>query len=243
MTLLRKADFGASCGGLYSKKSHQMEKIGSFIYEPAPFDEITSDTLLLAGFIPPLLPNDNLIDLGTGSGALPLILLSKNSDITITGLEIQSARINSARRNVRSNGLCANISIVEGDYRRVTDLFPRGAFTHVASNPPYVKAGCGRLGPVKGRNAARSEVHGGLGDLVRAAEHLIGDSGRFFIIFTALRFKELLQELNHNALNPVRIRFIHPKKGKPASRVLVEALAGVDVKGEPILETPIVLSL
>jgi len=219
-----------------------MEKIGRFTYEPAPFDEITSDTLLFAEFIPPLFPKDNLIDLGTGSGALPLILISKNNDITITGLEIQSVRVESARKNARSNGLCANISIVEGDYRRVTALFPRGAFTHVVSNPPYVKAGCGRLGPEKGRNTARSEVYGGLSDLVRAAEHLIGESGRFFIIFTVSRFAELLRELNHNALSPVRVRFIHPKKGKPASRVLVEAVAVVDVKREPILETPIVLS-
>jgi tRNA1Val (adenine37-N6)-methyltransferase len=219
-----------------------MEKIGRFTYEPAPFDAITSDTLLLAGFIPPLYREDNLIDLGTGSGALPLILLSKNKDITITGLEIQSARVDSARRNAQSNGLCGSISIVEGDYRRVAKLFPRGAFTHVISNPPYIKSGCGRSCPEKGRNAARSEVYGGLSDLIGAAEHLIGESGRFFIIFTASRVEELLRELNNNALWPLRMRFIHPKKGKAASRVLVEAVAGVDVQREPMLERPIILS-
>ncbi len=218
-----------------------MEKIGEFVYEPAKFDEITSDTLLLAGFIPTLSDTDALLDIGTGSGALPLMLAGRDKNTHITGVEIQEPRAEAARRAVVLNGLSSRVSIVHGDYRTLSGVFPKGAFTHIVSNPPYVRAGCGRGSPVIGRQAARSEVFGAIGDLVRVAEYLMGESGGLFLVFTAARFAELLQKLNENALSPVRLRFVHPKEGAPASRFLVEAVKDPQGKRALVVEGPIIL--
>ncbi len=219
-----------------------MKKIGPYTFEPAGLDAITTDTLLLADFIPPLAPSDSVLDIGTGSGALPLLLASRHKECQITGVEIQKERAGAAMRAVISNGLRERISILNKDYRSLGGVFPCGAFTHIIANPPFIKAGAGRVSPFKGRRVARSEVYGEVADLVRAAAYLMSDSGRFFLIFTAVRFKELLRELRDNALSPLRLRFIHTKKGAPASRVLVEAAKDSDGrKRAPMVEAPIVL--
>jgi len=213
-----------------------MEKIGPYTYEPADFDEITTDTLQLAGFIPPLCASDSVIDIGTGSGALCLMLAASNKDTPITGVEVQPSRLNAALRNVKSNGLSSQITILGRDYRALSEEFTRGTFTHVVSNPPYVKAGSGRVSPIMERQAARSEVFGGIGDLVVAASHLMGDCGRLFLIFPLLRRAELLEELKNNGLSPVRLRSIHPKEGAPALRFLIEAVRDTSKKRSVVVE-------
>lgn len=218
-----------------------MEKIGPYTYEPAKFDEITSDTLRLAGFIPPLCASDSIIDIGTGSGALCLMLAGSNKDTPITGVEIQPPRVRAALHNVRSNGLSSQITILQRDYRTLATEFSEGAFTHVVSNPPYVKAGSGRVSPVQERQTARSEVFGGMSDLVMAASHLMGDAGSLFLIFPVSRQGELLEEFAKQDLSPVRLRFIHPKEGAPALRFLVEAVRDKFCDRSVVVEEPIIL--
>lgn len=217
-----------------------MEKIGLYSFEEGGLDEITSDTLLLADFIPSLSTGERVIDIGSGAGAIPLLLASRNPEVKITAVEILRERSDAARSNVEANGLSGRVSLLNTDYRGLAEKYPAGAFTHVVTNPPFVKQGSGRLSPVFERRVARSEVFGGLTDLIRVSSHLVGSRGGLYIIFTISRVTELLSEMKRAGLRPVRIKFVHPHKGAPACRVLVEARRGPQEQNE-VKEKPIYL--
>ncbi len=217
-----------------------MEHIGTYTFKNGGFDEITSDTLLLADFIPPLSEADRVIDICSGSGAIALKLAYKNKKVSIIAVEILEERAAAARANIEANNLTERLSILNIDYRALTEKFPAGAFTHVVANPPFVKKGEGRLSPVFERRVARSEVFGELRDLIPVLTHLAGHVGGIYIIFTLSRLSELLVEMKDNGLRVKRLRFVHPFKGAPACRVLVEAQKGEWVRDE-VLEEPLYL--
>ncbi len=213
-----------------------MERIGPYTFNPGGADEITSDTLQLADFIPSLNSSHSLIDIGSASGAIPLFLASRNINVKITAVEVLASRAKVLRSNVAANGLLRRISVLNKDYRTLAGEFTEGAFTHVVTNPPYMKKGTGRVSPDFERQVARTEVFGVLSDLVRVSAHLIGSDGGLYIILPVTRFTELLGEMRERGLRPVRLRYVHPRKGEPACRVLVEARRGTWVRSEPVDE-------
>ncbi|HXI09303.1 MAG TPA: methyltransferase, partial [Thermodesulfobacteriota bacterium] len=177
---------------------------------------------------------DSVIDLGTGTGGIPLMLSCRTPVQRVTGVEIDAEAASVARRNIEANGLEDRVTIIEGDYREVAGSFSEGAFTVVVSNPPYVKAGTGRVSPSRGRDAARCELRGGLKDLVAASRHLAGDTGRAYFVFPVARLFEMLRELKQAGLKTGRLRFVHTDKKKPARLFLIEAGrgAGLELKIE-----------
>jgi tRNA1(Val) A37 N6-methylase TrmN6 len=184
---------------------------------------LTQDTVLLAEFLLPLQETDSVIDLGTGSGAIPLVLAWKTGVSRIEGVEVDGAAALIAQRNIEANDLSSRISIIKKDFRDLPGLYPEGAFSIVVSNPPYVKAGSGRVSPVRERAVARGEVMGDLRDLVGVSSHLAGKDGRIFYVFPVLRLFELIDEMKKTGLKARRLKFIHTKPGNTARLFLIEA--------------------
>ncbi len=200
-----------------------MERLGPYTYEPAEGDSITTDTLLLAEFVPALAPTDRVLEIGTASAPIPLILAAKNPETSITGVEIQPQRARAAMRNIRTNGLNDRVTILNMDYRDLPTRFPPASFTHVISNPPYKRAGTGRMSPDPARNLARHETRGTLKDLVSVSAKLLVPGGRLLIIFTTERLAELKTELKENSLAPLREEPVRTGKTKQPRRALIEA--------------------
>ncbi len=199
--------------------------------------KLTADTLLLAEFLLPLDETESVIDLGTGTGAIPLILAWKTGVTRLEGVEVDDGAASIARKNIEANGLSSRVSISKMDYRDLPGLYPERSFSAVVSNPPYVKAGSGRISPVRERAVARAEVMGGLGDLIGVSRHLAGRDGRIFYVFPVLRLFELVGELKRMGLKARRLKFIHTDKDKPARLFLIEA----GRTGELRIEEPLFL--
>ncbi len=207
-----------------------VEELGPYLFrQKKNGHRLTVDTVLLADFLPGLEKTDSVIDLGTGTGALPLILSEKTPVEQITGVEVDGVAASIARRNVEANGLETRITILERDFRDLKDGFPEGSFSVVVSNPPYIKAGTGRVSPHKGRDAARCELLGGLRDLVAASKHLAGEKGRVYFVFPVKRLFEMLGELRVVGLKTGRLRFVHTDEKKEAKLFLIEAGRGADI--------------
>lgn len=163
-----------------------------------------------------------VVDLGTGSGVLPLLLAHLTQAETLIGVELQSAQVVRAQRSVVLNGLQRRVEIIQGDVRRIQRLLPVGQADLVVANPPYRQPGRGRIAPGDERAAARHELAGGLVDFVAAAVYLLNHSGRFAVIHLAERLPELLSLMIGQKVEPKRLRMVHPHPGKPARMVLVE---------------------
>lgn len=201
-----------------------IESLGPYFFiQRKAGHRLTSDTIALAEFAAQSLSEkDTLIDLGTATGALALLFSLKTELKSIVGVEVDDEAAETAARNVEANGLNFRVSIIKADYRDLAGMYPEGAFTAVVSNPPYTKAGRGRLSPKTQRAIARSEVLGGLPDLMKVSKHLAGEAGKIFYVFPVSRLSEMLVEAQKSGLMVRRLRFVHAGKGKEPGIFLIE---------------------
>lgn len=186
----------------------------------------TLDPVLLAHFAEEEGVRGPLIDLGTGSGIIPLILARKFHRSDLLGLELQPQLYAMAQRNVALNGCEARVALALGDIRQVHRLFARESFQHVVSNPPYRPARDGRRSTDSERAVARHEIHCDLVDVLEAASWLLKERGTLSLIYPAPRMAELLAAARARLLEPRRLRLVHTRASRPAKLVLVSAVKG-----------------
>ena len=195
------------------------------------------DAVLLSGFAYAK-RGDKVIDLGTGTGILPLLLWAKTKGEHFTGLEIQEESADMARRSVAGNNL-TNVEIVDGDIKSVDKLFDRQSFDVVTSNPPYMINEHGITNPEAPKQIARHEILCTLEDVVKAAAYLLKSNGRFFMVHRPFRLPEIFENLRKYKLEPKRMRLVYPQIDKEPNMVLVEAVK----YGKPrlIVEKPLIV--
>ena len=196
------------------------------------------DAVLLADFVK-VRPGENVLDLGTGNGIIPLLLSAKTQAAHITGLEIQEDIVEMARRSVSHNGLNDRIDIVEGDIKEAADIFKPAFFDVITTNPPYMLAEHGLRNPDDSRAIARHEVLCSLDDILRESMKLMQDKSRFYMIHRPFRLTEIMIKMNYYKIEPKRIRFIHPYIDKEPVLVLIEGVRGA--RPRVTVEPPIII--
>ena len=175
------------------------------------------DAPLLADFIQ-VRPADELLELGTGNGIIPL-LLSLKPFAHITAIEIQDALADLARRNVSSNRLDERITVVHGDFRKYRS--PK-KFDVVFSNPPYIPKKTGFLSVTAEKSVAKHELKCDILGIMRATARLLKKDGRAYFIYPARREEDLRKAVEKNGLHLHALRYVHPRKGRAANLVLAE---------------------
>ncbi len=189
------------------------------------------DALLLTDFIR-ISPGDEIIDLGTGSGVIPLILAKRSKAKRVIGVEIQRELAEMALRNVQLNNLEDKIAILHRDLRKLPGELPAGSFDLVLSNPPYRTSSSGRLNPDQEKAIARHELTCSLGELLKVAGYLAKSKGRVALVYSATRLVDLMEGLRKERLEPKRLRLIHPDSDTKAKLILIEAIKGGKVELE-----------
>lgn len=183
------------------------------------------DAVLLSGFAR-VKPGEKVIDLGTGTGIIPILLEAKYEGEHYTGLEIQKDMADMAARSVALNGLENKISIVEGDILNAEAIFGLAQFDVVTSNPPYMNDAHGLKNPDLPKAIARHEILCTLEDVVREASRLLRPGGRFYMVHRPHRLIEIITTLTSYKLEPKRMKMVHPYVNKEANMVLIEAVRG-----------------
>jgi tRNA1Val (adenine37-N6)-methyltransferase len=179
------------------------------------------DAVLLAHFAARI-PAASIIDLGTGSGIVPLILARKQANATIVGVELQPGLADMARRTIALNGLTDRVSIVQDDLREIRRRFSPSSFDLVVSNPPYYPLDNGRINPDEEKAIARHEIMATVQDIIRASSYLASSAGAVLIIFPATRLMDLLTALMASGIRPRALRIIYSRMTGEAKLVMVE---------------------
>ena len=183
------------------------------------------DAVLLSGFARAD-KGDQVLDLGTGTGIIPILMEAKTEASHLIGLEIQEESADMARRSVALNGLEKKIDIVTGDIRQADKLFGKSTMDVVTSNPPYMIGQHGLKNPDSEKAIARHEVLCTLEDVVRAAAALLKPGGNFFMVHRPFRLTEIMTCLSKYKLEPKRMRLVYPFVDKEPNMVLIEANRG-----------------
>ncbi len=182
-----------------------------------------SDAVLLSNYVK-VPAGARVVDLGTGTGIIPLLLSAKTKAAHITGIEIQNEMAEMAIRSVAINHLQDKIKIVHGDFLNAVQWFGSGTFDAVVTNPPYTKPGGGLINPKDTKAISRHEIHCTLEQLISVSSKLLKQYGRFFMIHKPERLVDIFCEMRAHKIEPKSIRLVHGHRGKPANLVLIYGL-------------------
>ena len=183
------------------------------------------DAVLLSGFAR-VRQGERALDLGTGTGIIPILLRGKTEGREFVGLEIQEESADMARRSVAYNHLEESISIVTGDIKEAAALFGAASFDVVTCNPPYMTGSHGLVNPELPKAIARHEILCSLEDVVRETAKVLRPGGRFYLVHRPFRLAEILSMMVQYRLEPKRMRLVYPFVDKEPNMVLIEALQG-----------------
>ncbi len=196
------------------------------------------DAVLLSGYAV-VRKGECVLDMGTGTGIIPILLEAKTEGQHFTGLEIQPQSVDMARRSVALNHLEEKITIVEGDIKHASSLFGKSVFDVITSNPPYMNENHGLKNPQLPKAIARHELLCSLEDVVREAALMLRPGGRFYMVHRPRRLIEMIHMLSSYKLEVKRLKPVYPTKDKEATMILLEAVRG----GNPLLklEKPLIV--
>jgi tRNA1Val (adenine37-N6)-methyltransferase len=196
----------------FKKLVIDQEKTG-YRYSIEPF--------LLADFMS-LLPRQSILDIGTGCGIIPLLLVQREPTLKITAIEIQDCT--QAKKNIQQNRMDPQISLIHGDFLKEAGNMVPESFDHIVSNPPYRKIHTGRINPDPEKAMARHELSLDLSSLLDKSALLLKRGGQISLAYPPERMSETLRELENRNLYPSMARFIHGNYQMPAKIFLVSAL-------------------
>jgi len=184
-----------------------------------------TDAYLLSAFVRPQ-PYEHAVDLGSGTGIIPLLLLSRNKVRTVTAVEVQPEFAELISRNAALNAMEARIRPLCADVRTLMPNDIGGEVALVVSNPPYMKCTSGKRNEHDEKYIARHEVCGSVADFCACAGRLLKHGGRFVCVFRPDRLTELLDAMHSARLEPKRMTFVHADAFSEPSSVLIEAVKG-----------------
>lgn len=197
------------------------------------------DSVLLSDFAKNIKKDSVVVDIGTGTGIIS-ILLSKKAEIKkIYGIEIQEEVADMAKRSVKLNDLQDKIQIINKNIKNIFEEIEPNKIDAIVTNPPYMKLNTGAKNEEIKKLISRHEVECNLEDIIKISYKLLKSKGEFYMVHRAERIVDILYNLRKYKLEPKEIRFIHSKVGKEQNLVLIKAVK--DAGEHLIIDSPLVV--
>ena len=197
------------------------------------------DSVLISDFAKNVRKGSTVLDLGTGTGIISILLSKKQENLKIYGIEIQSDVAEMAERSVKLNGLENEIKIINDNLKNLENHFELNSIDAVVTNPPYKKNNTGLKSDDYRNLVSRHEIECTLEDIIVISKKLLKDKGEIYMINRAERLVDIITLMRNNKLEPKEIRFVHSKQNEKPTLVLVKAVknAGEFLK----IEKPLVI--
>lgn len=191
------------------------------------------DSVLLVNMVKKTNKDTNILDLGTGSAVMPVIISEKVKCNKIIGVELQDKMYNLALKNIKLNELEDKIYAVKEDLKnvekireKIVEITGKDKVDVVISNPPYKKAGTGTVNDVDEKYIARHEVECTLEDIFKTASKLLKFKGKLYIVHKPERIADLICLGRKYNLEIKELQFLQPSTKKKPSIVLCEYVLG-----------------
>jgi tRNA1(Val) A37 N6-methylase TrmN6 len=183
------------------------------------------DAVLLADFAD-IKHGDSVIDLGTGTGIIPILIYARKKPSEITAVEVQKDIADMAERSIKLNGLEKSIKVMFMDLKDTPKILGKARYDCVVTNPPFVKKECGINNPSETKAIARFEIMCTLEEVLLTSRELLKPGGKLFMVHRTDRLADIIYEMRDKGIEPKRIRFVHPSIGKRPNLLLIEGARG-----------------
>ena len=194
------------------------------------------DAVLLADFAKAK-KSDQVLDIGTGTGIIPILMFARYENKSYVGIDIQEDMVEMAKRSMEMNNIENHIQVKCLNVQDIKSHYGAGSFNIVTSNPPYMKGKAGLVSENQSKMIARHEITCSLEDIVKNAAYLLDNKGRFYMIHRPHRLVDIISLMRQYRVEPKRIRMVYPSKDKAPTMVLIEGIK--HAKPELIVEPPL----
>lgn len=192
------------------------------IYQNKEYFKFSLDSVLLANFCNVKNERQRILDIGTGTCPIPLVLSYKYKN-HITALEIQKEIYELAKETVKINDKINQINLINEDIKNFKDE----KYDIIITNPPYYKVlPNSKINFNEVKSIARHEIKLNLEDLIKNAKRLLENKGEFYIVYPTDRFVELLVVLEKYNLKAKEVKFIYSKKESNSDLFMLKAING-----------------
>ncbi len=181
------------------------------------------DSILLTDFAKEIKEGSKVIDLGTGTGIIGILLSEKIKPSKIIGVEIQKEVYEMAQKSIELNHLQDKFEIINGDIKDLQDKLQMNTFDAVVTNPPYRKLGTGITNENNKKLISRHEITATLEDFIQISNKLLKDKGSLYMVHRPDRLADIIELLRKYKLEPKEIRFVYPKERKESNLILIKA--------------------
>lgn len=195
------------------------------------------DAVLLAHYIKVTKGSQKVLDIGTGTGIIPMLMHATYGKGDYTAIDIQEDMVEMARRSVKLNNIEESINILHADIKEFKQNFSSGQFDIITCNPPYMKGEAGLKNEHPSKMVARHEIACTLEDIISASSYMLKDKGKIAMIHRAHRLVDIMCLMRKYKIEPKRMRMVYPKVGKAPTMVLIEGIrnANPELRVEPPL--------
>lgn len=179
-----------------------------------------TDAIFLSDFVK---AKGSIVDLGTGTGIIPLRLYGDNPNIDkIYGIEIQNEVAEMASKSVKLNNLDEKIEIINMDLKDISERFGRNTIDIVTTNPPYMKFGGALINSESNFAISRHEIACSLDDIIKATEYLLKPLGKLYMVHRPDRLVDIMTLMRKYNIEPKYIRFVQPNRDKKPNLILIQ---------------------
>ena len=190
------------------------------------------DSVLLSDFAKNIRHNSKVIDLGTGTGIINILLSGKTKASELVGVEIQDEVAEMAGRSIEFNNLQDKIKIINENILNLNKIYKEKSFDVVVTNPPYKKINTGLINEENKKQISRHEITASLEDFIHISAYLLKDFGEFYMVHRPDRLVDIFCAMRKEKIEPKLIKFVYPNKNKKANLVLIKGVKN----GKPFLE-------
>ena len=182
------------------------------------------DSVLLSDFAKNIKKNSLVLDLGTGTGIIPILLCGKTELKKIIGVEIQEEVSDMAKRSALLNNLQDKFQVFNENILNLNKIYDNQTFDVIVTNPPYKKKDTGIINEDERKIISRHEITANLEDFIKVSKDLLKDKGEFYMVHRPERLVDIFSLLRKYKIEPKELRFVYSNINKPPKLVLVKGI-------------------
>lgn len=182
------------------------------------------DSVLLSDFAKNIKNNSTVLDLGTGTGIIPILLCGKTNLRKVVGIEIQKDVANMAKRSSQLNNLQDRFEVVNINIIDLKNIYEKQSFDVIVTNPPYKKENTGITNENEAKLISRHEITANLEDFISISKDLLKDKGEFYMVHRPERLVDILSLMRKYKIEPKILKFVSPNKNKEPNLILIKGI-------------------